>query len=49
MELLKNLKENYGKDYAITTIRTFLIKLSDKGFVIAQLRGMLDEWDGDSD
>ncbi len=33
MELQTRLKENYGKDYAITTIRTFLIRLSDKGFV----------------
>lgn len=33
IELRKRLKEKYGKDYSRTTLATFLIKMSDKGFV----------------
>ncbi len=33
VELQQNLRERYGKDYVLATIRTFLVKLSDKGFV----------------
>lgn len=32
-ELGEILRERFGKDYAVTTIRTFLLKLSDKGFI----------------
>ncbi len=32
-ELIAKMKEAYGKDYARTTMVTFLKKLSDKGFV----------------
>ncbi|MCI8280919.1 MAG: BlaI/MecI/CopY family transcriptional regulator [Lachnospiraceae bacterium] len=39
VELQKNLKEGYGKEYALTTIRTFLTKLSDKGFIKNYRRG----------
>ena len=33
LDLIKILREKYGKDYARTTVVTFLLKLSDKGFV----------------
>ena len=33
IDLRKRLKERYGKDYSRTTLATFLIKMSDKGFV----------------
>lgn len=33
IELRDKLKESYGKDYSRTTLATFLIKMSDKGFV----------------
>lgn len=33
IELRRKLKDRYGKDYSRTTLATFLIKMSDKGFV----------------
>lgn len=33
IDLRRKLKERYGKDYSRTTLATFLIKMSDKGFV----------------
>lgn len=32
-DLLEKLRTKYGKDYARTTVITFLLKMSDKGFV----------------
>lgn len=32
-ELMEILRSRFGKDYAATTVRTFLVKLSDKGFI----------------
>lgn len=31
--LIENLKEDYGKDYKRTTIRTFVLHLEQKGYV----------------
>ena len=39
MELSALLKERYQKDYARTTIATFLLKLSEKGFVRTYHKG----------
>lgn len=39
MDLMAVLKEKYGKDYARTTIATFLLKLSDKDFVRTYRKG----------
>lgn len=33
IDLRRKLKDRYGKDYRPTTLSTFLIKMSDKGFV----------------
>ena len=33
------MKEQYGKDYARTTVVTFLGKMADKGFVSTHRRG----------
>jgi len=33
IDLRRKLKERYGKDYSRTTLATFLLKMSDKGFV----------------
>lgn len=33
IDLRRKLKERYEKDYSRTTLATFLIKMSDKGFV----------------
>jgi len=33
IDLRRKLKERYGKDYRRTTLSTFLIKMSDKGYV----------------
>ena len=38
-ELIVQLKEQYGKDYARTTVVTFLGKMADKGFVSTHRRG----------
>ena len=40
-DLIDKLREEYGKDYARTTVVTFLLKLSDKGFVRTYRRGKL--------
>lgn len=39
MELSALLKERYQKDYARTTVATFLLKLSEKGFVRTYHKG----------
>jgi len=33
IDLRRKLKDRYGKDYSRTTLSTFLIKMSDKGYV----------------
>ena len=33
IELMRVLKENYGKDYKRTTMATFLLRLSEKDFI----------------
>ena len=38
-DLIVQLKEQYGKDYARTTVVTFLGKMADKGFVSTHRRG----------
>lgn len=38
-ELTGTLKEEYGKEYARTTIATFLMKLSEKGFIVTSRKG----------
>lgn len=40
-DLIELLRTNYNKDYARTTVVTFLIKLSDKGFVRTYRKGKL--------
>ena len=40
-DLIDKLREEYGKDYARTTVVTFLLKLSDKGFVRTYRKGKL--------
>lgn len=40
-DLIELLREKYGKDYARTTVVTFLLKLSDKGFVRTYRKGKL--------
>ena len=40
-DLIDVLREEYGKDYARTTVVTFLLKLSDKGFVRTYRKGKL--------
>ena len=42
-ELIVQLKEQYGKDYARTTVVTFLGKMADKGFVSTHRRGKKTE------
>lgn len=39
--LMIALKEKYGKDYARTTVQTFLLKMIGKGFVQIYRRGKL--------
>ena len=39
MDLMVVLREKYGKDYARTTITTFLLKLSEKDFVRTYRKG----------
>ena len=38
-ELIRLLREKYGKDYARTTVATFLLKLSEKGFARSYRKG----------
>ena len=40
-DLMIALKEKYGKDYARTTVQTFLLKMIGKGFVQIYRRGKL--------
>jgi len=40
-DLLTVLKEQYGKDYARTTIVTFLLSIANKGFVETYRKGKL--------
>lgn len=40
-DLIELLRTSYGKDYARTTVVTFLLKLSDKGFVRTYRKGKL--------
>lgn len=40
-DLMTALKEKYGKDYARTTVQTFLLKLIGKGFVQTYRKGKL--------
>lgn len=40
-DLIATLKSKYGKDYARTTVATFLLKLSEKGFVRNYRKGKL--------
>lgn len=40
-DLIDVLRKGYGKDYARTTVVTFLLKLSDKGFVRTYRKGKL--------
>lgn len=40
-DLIELLRNSYGKDYARTTVVTFLIKLSSKGFVKTYRKGKL--------
>ena len=40
-DLIEVLCERYGKDYARTTVVTFLLHLSDKGFVRTYRKGKL--------
>lgn len=39
-DLINVLKEKYGKDYARTTVVTFLLKLSDKGYAKTYRKGL---------
>lgn len=40
-ELTKQLNEQYGKEYARTTVVTFLTRLAGKGYVTTQRRGRI--------
>ena len=40
-DLMENLKVKYARDYARTTVATFLLKLSEKGFVRVYRKGKL--------
>ena len=40
-DLMDQLRVKYGKDYARTTVATFLLKLSGKGFVRTYRKGKL--------
>ena len=40
-DLMASLRTKYGKDYARTTVATFLLKLSDKGFIRNYRKGKL--------
>lgn len=40
-DLMTGLKAKYGKDYARTTVATFLLKLSEKGFIRTYRKGKL--------
>ena len=38
-ELVKQLNEQYGKEYARTTVVTFLTRMAGKGYITTQRRG----------
>ena len=40
-ELVKQLNEQYGKEYAITTVVTFLTRMAGKGYITTQRRGRI--------
>ena len=40
-DLIEKLRVVYGKDYARTTVGTFLLKLSEKGFVKTYRKGKI--------
>ena len=40
-DLMVSLKVKYAKEYARTTVQTFLLKLSEKGFVRVYRKGKL--------
>ena len=40
-ELVKQLNEQYGKEYARTTVVTFLTRMAGKGYITTQRRGRL--------
>ena len=40
-DLMEQMKVKYGKEYARTTVATFLLKLSGKGFVRTYRKGKL--------
>lgn len=40
-ELVKQLNEQYGKDYARTTVVTFLTRMAGKGYITTQRRGRI--------
>ena len=40
-DLIENLKVKFARDYARTTVATFLLKLSEKGFVRVYRKGKL--------
>lgn len=40
-DLMEALRVQYGKDYARTTVATFLQRLSDKGFVTTYRKGRI--------
>ena len=40
-ELVKQLNEQYGKEYARTTVVTFLTRMAGKGYITTQRRGRI--------
>ena len=40
-ELAKQLNEQYGKEYARTTVVTFLTRMAGKGYITTQRRGRI--------
>jgi predicted transcriptional regulator len=40
-ELTKQLRERFGKDYARTTVVTFLQRLAEKGFITTYRKGRI--------
>ena len=40
-ELVKQLNEQYGKEYARTTVVTFLTRMAGKGYITTQCRGRI--------
>ena len=42
-ELVKQLNEQYGKEYARTTVVTFLTRMAGKGYITTQRRGRISQ------